>query len=243
MLAAATPEPVAAAFLKPEGEVEIISSSTASGFSRGFDAAGRLRRSAEFSKASLETHVSYGFSESVTLMGEIASDRLQPRIVNDPGERSAWTALAGVRARLWHDGGAVMSAQLMMGPGFGNGRSGFAADARLLGAYSFAILEMPAFVELQLGRRWGAPGTPAELRLDATLGMRPHEDWLVLLQMFAARGDRLGAAPASFRLKSQFSLVWRVASNWSVQAGVFTTVAGINAAQESGLNLALWRRF
>ncbi len=52
--------PARAGFLQPEGTTQVITSGSGSRFSRQFDAKGRLRRAATFSKANLETWVQNG---------------------------------------------------------------------------------------------------------------------------------------------------------------------------------------
>jgi hypothetical protein len=39
------------------------------------------------------------------------------------------------------------------------------------------------------------------------------------------------------------SLVYDFDKNWSVQFGLYTTVKAVNANRETGLVVALWRRF
>ena len=236
-------QPANAGFLLTEGTYQLISTNSISRFSRGFDARGSLKRSAVFSKTSLDVHLAYGFSETVTFIADISSERLLPQIVGDPGAASPWSAMAGPRFQLWRDGPTIVSAQVMAGAGQATGSSGFVGDARILAGHSFAIGGVPAFVDAQLGYRQGAPGALSEIRLDATFGIKPHESWLLLAQLLTARAMAAQGQPNGLRMKAQISAVWHVGETWSVQTAAFTTVAGINAAQESGLVLGLWRRF
>ncbi len=232
-----------AGFLQAEGAYQLISTTSASRFSQGFDAKGSLKRSAAFSKTSLDVHLAYGFSPAVTLVGDLSSERLLPQVVGDPGAASPWSAMAGPRIALWKEGATALSVQLLAGAGQAAAASGFVGDARLMAAHSFEIGGLPAFVDVQLGYRRGAPGARSELRLDGTFGVRPHEKWLLLAQLFTARAIAARGQPHAMRVKGQVSAVWHVGETWSVQAAAFTTLAGFNAAQESGLSLGLWRRF
>ncbi len=232
-----------AGFLQAEGTYQLISTNSISRFSRSFDARGSLKRSAVFSKTSLDIHLSYGFSETLTFISELSSERLLPQIIGDPGAASPWSAMAGPRLQLWRDGPTIVSVQVLAGAGQAIGTSGFAGDVRLLAAHSFAISGQPAFVDAQIGYRQGAPGARSEIRLDGTFGVKPHDNWLLLAQVFAARAMAAQGQPHSLRIKAQISAVWHVGETWSIQTAAFTTFAGINAAQESGLSLGLWRKF
>ncbi len=236
-------QPAQAGFLQAEGTYQLISTTSNSRFSRSFDSRGSLKRSAVFSKTSLDVHLAYGFSETLTIIGDISSERLLPQVIGDPGAASPWSAMAGPRLQIWRDGSTMVSAQVMVGAGQATASSGFVGDLRVVAAHSFAIGGRPAFVDAQLGYRQGAPGARSELRLDGTFGIKPHESWLLLAQVFTARAMAGQGQPHSLRIKAQVSAVWHVGETWSVQTAAFTTLAGINAAQESGLSLGLWRRF
>lgn len=244
------------AFLLEEGATQAIQSSSVSRFSRGYDPKGRLIRSGSFSKTSLDAHLSHGLNPDVTLMAVLSTDRLSPDIIGDPGGSSALSGMAGARVRLWRDDSWTVSAQILAGAGRegpegfagAGGRAGFMGEARLLVGRSFTLGGVDGFADLQAGWRRGAPGARDELRLDGTLGLKPHPRLTTLAQIFAAQGfsgSGLGGAglAATSRVKGQLSLVWQATPAWSVQAGAFVTLAGRNAAQENGAVLALWRRF
>jgi protein XagA len=235
--------PARSGFLLDPGRTLTIASISYGGFSTAFDAAGALRRSAAFTKVTQATHVAYGLTDKVTLIGQLDSDRLLPQFINDPGASTSWSTLGGARLMLWRNDAHVVSVQALAGAGQSFTDMGFSADIRLLTGHSFEIAGMPAFGDLQVGYRHGAPGIRSELRFDATLGMRPHPDWLVLTQVFTAQALASHGLPAATRIKLQSSVVWDFSRHWSLQLGLYTTLFGINSVQENGAMLALWRRF
>ena len=93
------------------------------------------------------------------------------------------------------------------------------------------------FVDIQAARRM-RQGLPDEVRLDATIGIRPHDRWMILAQAFGGQVDD-GAA----RWLSVETSVVRDLGDWSVQAGWRQTVAGRETAAASGPVIGLWRRF
>ncbi len=103
------------------------------------------------------------------------------------------------------------------------------AELRILAGHGFTVAGMPAFAELQAGFRWRGDRNADELTLDATLGVRPWPRLLLLLQSFNAmaveRERRFGGVQAR-RHMLQPSLVWEFREGWSLQAGVFASVAG-----------------
>lgn len=240
---AGAPAASEAAFLQPEGTTQLISASSVSSFSRSFDAKGRLKRSATFSKSSLDVHVAHGLTEHISLIATASSDRLTSKFANDPGSAFGWSAMAGLRIPLWQADGGIISAQALAGIGRDVSRGSFVGEARVLAGRNLSIGGVLGFADAQLAWRQNAPGTQPELRFDATLGLKPLERVMVLAQLFSAYGLPDAGQKRSFRVKGQFGLVWHVGETWSVQANGFHTLYGLNTAQETGATLSLWRRF
>ena len=93
------------------------------------------------------------------------------------------------------------------------------------------------FVALEAARRFRS-GLPDETRVDATLGTRFGEDWMLLNQMYAGQADDGG--PRWVTLEN--SLVRRL-GDWSAQLGWRTTLSGRETPDASGLVVGVWRRF
>lgn len=159
----------------------------------------------------------------------------------------------GARLRLYGRPGRVVSLQVLVQPPLGGDRAGqlatggaraLATDLRLQLGQGFAIGGWPAFVDAAPGVRLRADPFPNEVRLDLALGVRPIPRLMFLLQDFSSFAPSRG--PAIQRTdysKVQASLVYDLSRQWSVQGGVFRTIAGRNAVRESGPMAALWVRF
>jgi hypothetical protein len=237
------PSATEAAFLQAEGATQLISANSVSGFSREFDANGRIRRSGTFSKTSLDVFATHGLTETVTFVATTSTDRLVTKYASDVGSTISWNAMAGLRVPLWQESGSIVSVQALIGAGREVRGAGMMAEARLMAGHNLAIAEVPGFADIQLAWRQGAPGARPELRFDATLGLKPHERVMFLAQLFTAYGLAHAGQDRSLRVKGQLGLVWHVGETWSVQASVFHTLYGLNSAQETGATLGLWRRF
>lgn len=237
--------PSQAAFLQDKGTTQFIQSAGISSFSRAFDAKGRLKRASTFSKTALDIFIGHGLTDTISLIGEVSSSRMIPRILTatDVDSGTIWSAMGGIRARLWHDGTSIVSIQALAGGARDTGRDGMVGDIRLLLGHNFTLAGYNGFADLQAGYRQNAPGSRPELRFDTTLGLRLHRDVQIIGQVLTAHGLRHAGQPQSLRVKAALSLAWDVTKTWTIQIGGFTTVYGLNTGQEAGATLAVWRRF
>ena len=195
-----------------------------------------------------------GFGETLTLLAGVGARSSSTGGSPHGGLTLSGAVVAGVRARLWSDDASVLSLQASIAAGAERSRptrvraleSPAEAEARLLYGRGGAILGVPVFAEAQVGYRWRGGRNPDEILLDATLGARLLPRLMLLLQSFnaiAAQPDRRFGGGAMRRHTLQPSLVWEVADGWSLQLGLFATVAGRSTAQERGLVASLWRCF
>ncbi len=241
--ACACDAPAEAGFLQPPGTSQIITVATLGGFDAAFDNAGRLRRAARFAKGAVDTHVSHGWSDKVTLLAQISSESLSPMIVNGGGDYAATLGLVGARWRLATAGETLISLQPMVGYGTSSAGRGAAFDLRVVMGRGLRLADRPAFVEAQIGYRHGLPGQAREWRADVSFGWRPADRWLLLSQLFLAHGLCGKPGMGRSRAKAQVSVVHEVTASWAVQVGFFTTLAGRQTAMESGFVAGIWRQF
>jgi len=243
---------LAGAWTEDAGHGQIIATGSFSNGDRLFDAQGKLIPVADYRKFDVPVLIEYGVTDWLTL---IAAPSLLATSVGAPANEQR-TGLGvteiGGRVRVWRNQTSVFSVQAVarvpamqgaLPPG--DPDRSFQTDLRALYGHAFEIGGLNGFVNAELAYRVSAGVARDEIRMDVTLGIRPAEDWLVLLQSF----NRISASqwdPAARRLaqsKLAASLVYTITPKWSVQFGGFTTVAGTNTLHESGLLAGLWRRF
>lgn len=119
------------------------------------------------------------------------------------------------------------------------GRGGLDAEVRILAGTSMAVRRAELFVEAQVARL-RRPDLADENRLDATLGFRPDQSWLLMTQIYA--GETVSRPARSSWIKTETSIV-RSFGAWSLQAGWRQTLAGREVARDRGAVIGIWRGF
>jgi hypothetical protein len=220
---------------------------------RRFDNAGRARPADRFVKSDNIAQIEYGFREDLTLLLR-TEQRGEAYTLNGDPQRVMTSAIGGGgRIALWRQDRLIVSFQATAQSGLERSipaldrRFGprHEADARLLVGYGGVVLGMDVFAEAQAGYRWRSGRHADEARLDLTLGVRPLSRFLVLLQSFNSLSlRRMPGDDGRYRQhKLQVSGVLDLTETWSMQAGVFGSVAGRNGLRERGVVLGVWRKF
>ena len=252
-LLASSTQAHAGAWTFEAGHGQVVSTMTLSSANEVFDRSRNLQPAPRYNKFEFQALFEYGVYDWFTLIvmpGLQHIDIAAP--VNARRDGLGFTEFGG-RYRIWRGENWVLSAQATVRiPGTfdaGNpaaiGNNGFENDIRLLFGYSFMIGGAQAFIDLQGGQRFRSGDQPSEFRLDATFGVRPAPQWLVLAQVFNVVAE--GASPPLFPSydysKLQLSVIYDLNRQWSLQAGGFSTFHGRNALQENGLLAGAWYRF
>jgi protein XagA len=242
----------AGAWLQAESSTQIIFSNSATGAAKRFDRKGKLLRTDRFSKQETTVSAEHGWSDSVTLVAGLRGQN-QTFTLDGAGTRLyGGSAGGGARVRLWSNSDAILSAQATVQASAERSLTGpvrrleapTEADFRLGFGQNIQLGTWPAFVDLQTAYRWRGGGKADELRLDATLGVRPLPSLLFLLQSFNTVGTskaRWGEGRVR-QHKLQGSVVYDLSANWSLQVGVFGSLAGRDSGREQGFQIAWWRR-
>lgn len=242
----------AAAFLEPEGQGQVIVTTSFTDSANAFDAAGRLVPVASYRKFELNAWMDYGLTDKLTLVFVPSADDIAGS--GNPGStyRGLGMTEAGVRMAIAQTESTIFSFQATgLAPGSFNktnpalaGDNAFESDARLLYGASFQLGGLSSFVDVETGYRWHEIG-PGEIRADLTFGIRPIPKLQLLAQSFniVSVGPGLAYAPNFRSDKLEASAVYDFAENWSAQLGAFATVAAENARRERGLITAVWYRF
>lgn len=243
----------AGAWTLDAGHGQIVVTATPSSADEAFDGTRALTLTPRYNKFEFQTLFEYGVADWLTA---ILSPGLQHIDIAAPvGARRTGLGYTefGARTRILQGENWILSGQATFRlPGTFDtanpaaiGYNGIEQDVRLLFGYSFKVGAWPAFLDLQLGQRFRSGDPPNELRADATFGVRPLPQWLLLAQVFNVVSE--GANPPIFPSydysKLQLSVVYDLTKQWSLQAGGFTTFSGRNALQENGLVFGAWYRF
>jgi hypothetical protein len=239
------------AFLQRPGMVLAIQELRFSGSLQAFDSRGRLRPVASYQKFTLDTALEYGLTDWVTLLA-----RLEAASVFNEGPPAAFyrglgMSELGARVELWgsRDRSLIFSAQAMArwpGAGAGNaaasGMTAVETDWRLMAGGSFDVRERAGFWSIEGGLRKRSGPEPDEARLELATGLQVFDLLQVIVQGFHILIPRTPLNLHSQSHKAQLSLLFNPGRAWSLQAGAFRTLAGVNARQEKGLAVAFWRR-
>jgi len=237
----------ASPFLQPPVEGQLIVSGSFESADRYLDRQGRLRAVSDYRKFELKAYVKYGATSWLTLAA--AQSYSSARFSAPAGRDSIAMTEAAARFRIWNNEThfiamqAGVRAPIILDRGIpGLAREVFEADARLMYGMKFKLASLDAFASLEAGYRLRA-ALADEYRLDATLGLHLNESWMLLAQSFNifARRDNVFAEKRSHKI--QASAVWRFDPRWALQLGAYHMVSARNARRESGVLMAVWRRF
>ena len=238
----------AGAWLEPPGQGEVILSGTFSDSLRAYDARGRLAPVSSYKKFELTAYTEYGATDAITL---IAAPSVLDFRAKPPGESYAGMGVleAGGRVKLYEVDEWIFSAQATLREAtsrrsriFLDTGRGLQADARILIGRTFTLLGFPAFSSLEIGYR-SPGGFGHEIRADATLGIRPIEKVLVLLQTFNISAVHTAPLYPTRSNKITLSAVYDVTQSVSVQLGGIIGLPGVNTTTERGIITAVWYRF
>jgi hypothetical protein len=238
----------AGAWLEPPGQGEVILGGTFSDSLRAYDVRGRLAPVSSYKKFELAAYVEYGATEAVTLL---AAPTVLDFHAKPPGQSYAGTGVleAGARVKLYELDEWIFSAQGTLREAT-NARSrifldmghGLQADGRVLVGRTFTLLGFPAFSNLEIGYR-SPGGFGHEIRADATIGVRPFDKVLVLLQTFNISAVHTTPLYPTRSNKIALSAVYDLTPSIAVQVGGIVGLPGVNTTTERGIISALWYRF
>jgi hypothetical protein len=245
----------AGAWTLSEGTGQAALIGTLSQASQIFDWQGNVISAPRYTKFELQGLLEYGVTDRLTVMFLPGMQHVDIDIPGNPSRTGLGYTEAGARYKVLEGQNWVFSTQATVRvPGTfdtGNpaaiGYTGFETDVRALFGYSFAVADLPAFINLEAAQRFRFGGPPNEFRFDASFGIRPAPQWLLLTQVFNVVSEGAGDPPVfatSYNYhKLQFSVVYELNPQWAIQAGAFTTFAGRNALQENGVLLGSWYKF
>ncbi len=225
------------------GHAQVIAKYERSSADQGYDPDALLVDIGHREDESLSVFVERGLTRRLTLQAKAGVTRGHDDWVSYSGRGPVelglrWTAFRGARtvAALY-----VGAAEAGAGRNAGYaapGQGSLDLEARVMLGRSGVWRKREVFVDLQAARL-KRQGLADETRIDATLGMRPAKNWLLLAQTYAGRADR-GLIDARW-VKTELSVV-RSFGDWSLQAGWRDTTQGRETARDRGVTLGVWRR-
>ncbi|QGM98523.1 hypothetical protein [Methylocystis parvus] len=261
----------AGAWLYPEGQGQLILSTTFADARNAYDASGRLMRTPSYRKFESQAYLEHGVTDWLTfvaqggamsfrgapapadhlnLLIEEAKAGLPLTVQAPPGTKYEGLGLgaAGVRLRLFSFGDYIFSAEGSLRAAsdearrFLDMRDATQIDARILMGRAFELFGMTGFVDTQLAMRTrGQNGD--EIRMDLTAGLRLLDRWMAMAQSFSAIAPRGGVASLVAAQKFQLSAVYELTPSISLQLGGVTALSGVNSPSERGIVGALWWRY
>ena len=246
----------AGALLFPEGEGQLILTTTFADARDAYNSGGRLIRTPSYSKFEADGYLEYGAKEWLTLVAQGGAMDFQGSngafapLSTSPAPRYAGLGLGGLGARvpLGEIGGFYFSLEgdlrgaSRVAQTYLDMRDFLQVDARLQMFRSFDAWGLPAFLNAQLGYRTrGQSGD--EIRADMTLGVRPRTDVLLMAQSFSAIAPWPGSASSYVAQKFQISGVYDLNRRLSLQLGLVYAPIGMHSPAERGIVSALWARF
>ncbi len=254
------PSAFASSWNQPSGAGLVIVDYTLAGGARYFNGEGRLSPAAAYDKGEGFAYVEYGLTVWLLAVAkpEGGAVALAPPAGGQTSKGSAryvglGTTDIGAQVQVAAFGPAVLAAQasfrLPATTSQANpalvGSTSRDVDLRALGGVSVVVLGWPAFVDVQSAYRIRSGGAPDEWHGDVTLGIRPMPRLMLLLQSATCVPLGRGTAwfPATLYSKLGGSIVIDLTTHWSIEAGMFQTLAGINALRERGYRTAIWYRF
>lgn len=239
-----TATPAAAqAWVQPRGHGQAILKVETMRADDGFDPDGdRLPLSARRRDDAASLFVEWGVADRLAVFGKGEWQRGADAFVDYDGRGPLEL---GVRWQAWRDDRGAVSLQASVADG-GEGRNaGYAApgqgerdwEVRVAAGRSLTARGRPVFVEAQAARRM-RDGLPDETRLDATVGVRLEDGWMLLAQGFGGLAEDDGPRWANVETS-----VVKDLGVWSLQMGWRSAVWGRETPVGSGPVVGLWRRF
>ncbi len=239
----------AGAWTEPEDVTQTISTFTYSRAARSYDGSSEPTIPIRYTKLLTQTYIEYGVRDWLTLTADPEYAKAESGPPGGPIEvANAFAIGAGARIRLaqYHGvfsvEGSYKSAGAFDTSVSVNQESARQFEIRGLYGTNFAVLDMTAFADIELGQRFIAGARPSETPIDITFGLHITPETMILAQNFNVIANGDSKPPYSYYRshKIQLSIVQHLYEHVSVQIGGFISPAGQNALNEQGLTFALW---
>jgi hypothetical protein len=256
-VAMATRPALAGAWTEDEGRWLLVNQATFNQTSTGgYDQQGRSAGTGRYRQFEFSPYIEYGVTQDFTV-------GLQPRFdyvnlsynTGRTGQSNGGLAEVNLFTRytIYRWDFDVVSVQGMFGlPGVGASTQPQIAmpwaeyEARVLWGHAFDVTdEIGGFVDTSIAYRFSGGHAADQIHLDATIGIKPDPDWLIMAQGFATRSVRnqTGTGGDYDQIRVQLSVAHQIDDDVWLQLGGFRDVGGRKLARATGLLAALWFKF
>jgi len=240
----------AGAWPQKEGEFLLISTTLLDRADNSWDSERRRNSEGFFYKDETAVYAEYGLTDRYTLVGRVAWQNVRRRHGFNLDSAQGFSASEiGLRRRVWQGQSNIVSLQaIALIPGEGENVSnqalGDGSQAWEMRALWGRSVSDHIFTDTQLAYRSRGDDDLDEARLDLTLGWRPRERWLLLMQGFSVWSVETAqpGAPEFDQHKLQLSIgrQWR---GREYHIGGYITPSGRNSIEERALFVSVWQRF
>jgi hypothetical protein len=239
---------VAGAWPQESGRGQVIIKLEPSTADKGFDGDGNTASIGKWDTRNVSVYSDYGLTDRITVYAKADYQDFKT-------DSTSYSGLGSVEI-----GGRVTVAKtdtaiLAVGAGvegLGKGRrsdfdqatsKGTDAELRAYGGKSFKIAGKDAFLDVQVAKRWREKEAD-QVRVDATVGIKPDPKWMVMAQVYAGQTDKEAWGRAKWT-NAELSVVRHLGDKQdiSVQLGARQTLSGENVPQVKALSLSIWKRF
>ncbi|MDC7674909.1 hypothetical protein [Asticcacaulis machinosus] len=241
---------VAGAWPQESGQGQIIIKLEPSTADKGFDGNGNGNTASigKWDTRNVSVYGDYGITKRITVYAKADYQDFKTDSTSYSGLGSVEV---GGRATLVKSDTTILAVGAGV-EGLGKGRrndfdqarsKGTEAEVRAYGGKSFKVAGKDAFVDVQVAKRWREKGAD-QVRVDATVGIKPDPKWLVMTQVYAGQTDKEAWGRAKW-VNAEVSLVRHLGTKQdvSVQLGARQTLSGENVPQVKALSLSIWKRF
>lgn len=241
---------IAGAWLPGKGETLVIAQMSFSDADQAYNGGSERADTYPFDKKELQLYVEHGASREVTLIGKTAwrKETVESPVgtFTDSGLRFAE---GGARMTLGMIRETRVTLEFLTAIHLEGDRGETAVsdsgdadfEAALFLGQSGSFWGIDFFTDQRMGYRLRPTGGRAnEINAIFTTGLKPDDEWMVLLQSSNYIADGQNSAEA---YKGHVSVVKRLNEILSVELGGFATYAGRNTVKETGVKLGFWYRF
>jgi len=240
----------AGAWLPGKGETLLIADMTVAEADQAYTGGSDRQDTVDFNKKELQLYAEHGASREVTLIGKMAWRREE---YDDPADKIVESGLrfaeGGARMTLGMIRETRVTLEFLTALHLEGDRGETAVsepgdadfEAALFLGQSGSFWGIDFFTDQRMGYRFRPTGgRPNEINAIFTTGLKPDDEWMVLLQSSNYIADGQSSAEA---YKGHVSVVKRLNHILSVELGGYATYAGRNTVKENGLKLGFWYRF